>query len=60
MPNWEEPPIHMDLVAFDSTVVACNSLLIDNGFLMALRDPQVVATASRFGDAVDLLEGWPD
>ncbi len=60
MPNWEEPPIHMDLVAFDSTVVAGNSLLIDNGFLMALRDPQVVAMASRFGDAVDLLEGWPD
>jgi hypothetical protein len=50
----------MDLVAFDSTVVAGNSLLIDNGFLMALRDPQVVAMASRFGDAVDLLEGWPD
>lgn len=60
MPNWEEPPIHMDLVAFDSTVVAGNSLLIDNGFLMALLDPQVVAMASRFGDAVDLLEGWPD
>lgn len=60
MPNWEEPPIHMDLVTFDSTVVAGNNLLIDKGFLMALRDPQVVATANRFGDAVDLLEGWPD
>jgi hypothetical protein len=60
MPNWEEPPIHMDLVALDSTVVAGNRVLIEDGFLMALRDPEVVAAASRFGDPVDLLEGWPD
>ena len=60
MPNWEEPPIHMDLVALDSTVFAGDSMLIEDGFLLALRDPQVIATASRFGEPVDLLEGWPD
>lgn len=60
MPNWEEPPIHMDLVALDSTVVAGNRVLIEDGFLVALRDPDVIAAASRFGDPVDLLEGWPD
>jgi len=30
--------------------------LIDNGFLMALRDPKVVEEASRYGDPVELLE----
>ena len=30
--------------------------LIDNGFLTALRDPEVVAAASRYGDPVELLE----
>lgn len=59
MPNWEEPPIHMDLIALDSTVTAGNNILIKDGFLSALRSEQVRAAASRFGDPVDLLEGWP-
>lgn len=57
MPDWEEPPIHVDLVTLDATVKAGESLLIDRGFLCALRDPEVVALAQRFGDPVDLLEG---
>lgn len=60
MPNWEEPPIHMDLVTFDSTVDAGSGRLVTNGFLEALRDPEVVALATRYGDPVDLLESWPD
>jgi hypothetical protein len=60
MPEWEEPPIHMDLVSFDTTVTAGNTPLIEHGFLCSLRDPQVVEMASRFGDPVDLLEAWPD
>lgn len=60
MPEWEEPPIHMDLVSFDTTVTAGNTPLIEDGFLCSLRDPQVVEMASRFGDPVDLLEAWPD
>ena len=60
MPEWEEPPIHMDLVCFDTTVTAGNTPLIEDGFLCSLRDPQVVEMASRFGDPVDLLEAWPD
>src|SRR4029453_12369570 len=28
MPDWEEPPVHMDLVTFDSTVTAGESTLI--------------------------------
>jgi len=60
MPNWEEPPVHMDLVTFDSTVQAGDGRLVTDGFLEALRDPDIVAMAARYGDPVDLLEGWPD
>lgn len=60
MPDWEEPPIHMDLITLDSTVVAAQGArtdpLIDGGFLCALRDAKVVAAASRWGDPVFLLE----
>ena len=58
MPNWEEPPKHMDLVTLDSTVKVGNRTMIDNGFLMALRAPQVVEMASRYGDPVELLEAF--
>jgi hypothetical protein len=60
MPEWEEPPVHMDLVAFDSTVRAGNTPLITGGFLESLRDDSVVEMARRYGDPVDLLEAWPD
>jgi sulfur transfer complex TusBCD TusB component (DsrH family) len=59
MPDWEEPPIHMDLVALDSTVTAGDRVLVQDGLLTALRDPKVIAAASRHGNPVDLLEGWP-
>jgi hypothetical protein len=60
MPEWEEPPVHMDLVSFDSTVRAGNTPLITDGFLESLRDDSVREMASRYGDPVDLLEAWPD
>ena len=60
MPEWEEPPVHMDLISFDATVVAGNAPLVEDGFLCALRDEGVVQAASRFGDPMDLLERWPD
>ncbi len=56
VPAWEEPHSHQDCVVFDMTVKVGNTTLIDNGFLMALRDPQVVEAARRYGDPVDLLE----
>ena len=59
MPNWEEPHVHMDLVTYDSTVTAGNNVLIDEGFLMSLRDPEVIECASRFGDPIELLEEFP-
>ncbi len=59
MPDWEEPPTHMDLVTFDATVTAGDATLIERGFLCALRDPSVVAMASRYGDPVELLESPP-
>ncbi len=59
MPDWEEPHVHMDLVCFDATVTAGNSTLIQDGMLLSLRDPAVVATAARYGDPVELLEGFP-
>jgi hypothetical protein len=57
MPDWEEPPVHMDLVSLDMTVYAGGNKLIDQGFLCALRDESVVNLASHYGDAIDLLEG---
>lgn len=60
MPDWEEPPVHMDLITLDATVKAGENLLIDQGFLCALRDPSVVNIASKFGDPIDLLEGLVD
>lgn len=56
MPDWEEPPTHVDLVILDATVTAGNNLLIDKGFLCALRDPEVVAMAQNYGDPLELLE----
>jgi hypothetical protein len=56
MPDWEEPPVHMDLITLDGTVTAGDNLLIKDGFLCALRDPSVVAMAARYGDPVELLE----
>ena len=58
MPNWEEPPVHQDLVTFDTTVTAGDNVIIDAGFLTALRDPVVVKAAEMYGDPVDLLEGF--
>jgi hypothetical protein len=60
LPNWEEPPIHMDLICYDATVTAGNTTLVDRGYLTALRDPVVLAEAERFGNPVDLLENWPE
>lgn len=56
MPDWEEPPVHMDLVTLDSTVTAGENQLIDRGFLCALRDKSVVELAAHYGDPVELLE----
>jgi hypothetical protein len=56
MPDWEEPPVHMDLITLDGTVTAGDNLLIKDGFLCALRDPSVVALAARYADPVELLE----
>ncbi len=58
LPNWEEPPVHMDLVSFDTTVTAGKNTLLDEGFLTALKSPKVVKLAERYGDPMDLLEGF--
>lgn len=58
MPDWEEPPVHMDLITFDSTVTAGENLLVDKGFLCALRDDAVVAMASQYGDPIEILEAF--
>lgn len=60
LPDWEEPPVHVDLVMLDATVRAGDALLIDQGFLCALRDPEVVALAAAYGDPVELLEAGVD
>jgi hypothetical protein len=60
LPDWEEPPVHVDLVMLDATVRAGEALLIDQGFLCALRDPEVIALAAVYGDPVELLEAGVD
>ncbi|MDB5744196.1 MAG: hypothetical protein JWR68_2511 [Polaromonas sp.] len=60
MPLWEEPPVHVDLCTFDTTVDAGENRLITAGFLDALKDKAVVDMAARYGEPVDLLENWPD
>lgn len=60
MPDWEEPPVHVDLVTLDATVKAGDRTLIEGGFLCALRDPEVVAMAACYGDPIDVLEGGVD
>ena len=57
MPNWEEPPVHQDLVIYDATLHAGESLIIDRGHLTALDDPQVIELARRFGDPESILYG---
>ena len=57
MPQWEEPPVHVDLITLDATVSAGKNKLVERGFLSALKDEKVVEAASRYGDPVDLLEG---
>ena len=59
MPNWEEPHVHMDLVCFDATLRAGNRTIIEDGYLHSLADPEVIELASRYGDPVELLEGFP-
>ena len=56
MPNWEEPPVHMDLITLDSTVTAGDNVLVKDGVLAALRDSSVVELAARYGDPIELLE----
>ena len=56
MPQWEEPPVHMDLVCLDSSVSVNDVPLIEAGFLSALRDAPVRMAASKFGNPVELLE----
>ncbi|MFM1814229.1 MAG: hypothetical protein RLZ98_924 [Pseudomonadota bacterium] len=58
IPHWEEPHTHQDCVMFDATVKVGDRTLIDNGFLMALRDPQVVEAASKYGNPKELLESF--
>ncbi len=36
MPDWEETPVHMDLITLDSTVTAGPNTLIQNGILVRL------------------------
>ena len=59
MPQWEEPPVHMDLVLLDCTVAAGEHLLIEGGRLSALGDSQVIEAARRYGDPVALLDTVP-
>jgi hypothetical protein len=57
LPGWEEPPIHLDLVVHDATVVAGGTGLIEAGDLLALHDRSVHEAAAQFGDPLEILQG---
>jgi hypothetical protein len=60
MPNWEEPPVHQDLITFDTSVTVNDTPLLTRGFLDPLRDASVIDVARRYGDPTELLEAWPE
>jgi hypothetical protein len=56
-PKWETPHAHQDCGVFDMTASVGNATLVDNGFLMALRDTQVSARQpDMVGDPIGLFE----
>lgn len=55
MPNWPEPPLHMDLVLHDATVRVNSVTLVQDGVLQSLHDPEVRKLAARYGDAAVVL-----
>jgi hypothetical protein len=57
MPNWEEPPVHQDLVIYDATLMAGDQLIIDRGHLTALKDSKVIELAHLYGDPEALFYG---
>lgn len=59
MPDWPEPPEHLDMVLLDATVTINGATVIENGALSAARDPDIRAEAGRYGDAAYLLDVWP-
>jgi len=59
MPDWPEPPVHMDLVDLDATITINGATVVDNGRLTALDDPRVRSLAGRYGSPEYLLDSWP-
>jgi len=40
-------------------VMAGNRTMVEDGYLLSLRDPAVRAMAETYGDPVELLEAYP-
>jgi hypothetical protein len=59
MPDWPEPPIHVDLVGLDATVRINDEVAVDGGVLTAIRDAEVQDLARHYGHPEQLLEVWP-
>ena len=60
MPDWPEPPEHIDLVFLDMTVTVNGQVALKDGRLAAIDDKEVRQAASRYGSPSYLLEQWPD
>lgn len=60
MPDWPEPPEHVDLVILDATVTINGEYVVEDGVLSVLRDAEIRKAASRYGSPAHLLEGWPE
>ena len=59
MPDWPEPPVHMDLVDLDATITISGEPVVIDGRLVALDDPDVRELAGRYGSPEHLLDSWP-
>jgi hypothetical protein len=56
LPDWPEPPIHVDLVTLDGTVTANGIPLVTKGRLAVLDDEDVRAEAAHYGHVSQLLD----
>jgi hypothetical protein len=56
LPDWPEPPVHMDVAIHDADVSINDKPIVANGRLLALDNAAVRTLASRYGDPVRLLD----
>ena len=60
LPDWPEPPEHVDAVLLDATVTINGAIVVDKGVLQATRDPEIRTATARYGRPEYLLDVLPN